>query len=559
MKVMNHFFLKNCNDIYEELLRLLHKLKEKEDAEAVLSWIQIMADWAWRNHCGRYADGNIENIALEIGGNLEKLMNDRNSEGVASNLPKVLNEYRRKVLHIATTFYPVGGHPRIISNWIRNDPDSCHSLLLTNLAGYQIPTWLCTAVSKNGGALITFSSEASLLSKAWWLREIVQSSVDLIVLHHHPNDIVPIVAFASKQCPPVAVLNHADHVFWLGSSIADTVVNIRASGKRLAEKRRYAAQSFVLPIPLDSGPLTVTRGEARQHLNILDGQVMLLSIGSAYKYTPSDTHNFYKTAVKILNQNPAAHLYLIGVEWSEDVKYLGEAKHDRLHLLGVIENHYLYRIAADIYLESYPFGSLTALLEAALVGTCPVLALAPTSQVMASDDLALADIIGNATSEDSYIEKVESLIRIPDKREQIGNEIKERVIAYHSGQKWNGYLQEVYQYLRDKPHEPHRIPNSTCLETKDDLSLSGFHLALCGDRPRLLDVGRRAFPNITLKEIMKLFIVSLKMRHTKVSYTHLYRYWWRELFKLGILRSMRHQYIVSALLRKIPALRLPHA
>jgi len=198
-------------------------------------------------------------------------------------------------------------------------------------------------VQESGGNLISFPSEAPLLVKAWWLRKIAQSGFDFVILHHHPDDIVPTVAFATPECPPVAIMNHADHVFWLGNTVADRVIHFRDSGKELGERRRFARDNTLLPCPLLPPDPRFTRVQARRQMNIPEGQVVLLSIGTAYKYMPLQTHNFFKTAVKILSRNPNAHLYLIGVPWYQRKRYLSDAKHERFHFLGYIDNPSFYQ------------------------------------------------------------------------------------------------------------------------------------------------------------------------------------------------------------------------
>jgi hypothetical protein len=79
---------------------------------------------------------------------------------------------------------------------------------------------LSAEIEKSGGQVIILPLKASLLERAFWLRQALQSSIDLVMLH--PGiDIVPLVAMATADCPPVAIVNHADHLFWIGCSIAE--------------------------------------------------------------------------------------------------------------------------------------------------------------------------------------------------------------------------------------------------------------------------------------------------------------------------------------------------
>jgi hypothetical protein len=45
---------------------------------------------------------------------------------------------------------------------------------------------------------------------------------DLIMLHMHAQDVLPVYALsAGYYGPPVALFDHSDHTFWIGSSIVD--------------------------------------------------------------------------------------------------------------------------------------------------------------------------------------------------------------------------------------------------------------------------------------------------------------------------------------------------
>jgi hypothetical protein len=492
---MNDAFLGKCGRIYDRFVAQLIDFEKRADADSLLSYIQMAAKFAWLMPTGRYADGQIENRALKIGQDTKDFINGSPSS-FSLNLPK--GETRRKVLHVATSVHNVGGHTKLIANWISNDPDSCHSLLITGGSASQredrIPRWLRRAVSDNGGRLVVLP-RSGLLSKAFSLRAAVQRDVDMVILHHHPDDVVPVVAFATDRCPPVAILNQAHHVFWLGSSIADAVIEIWPSGQPLSQTRRFVRHSLFLPIPL-SAPPQVSRSKARLELGIPEGQVAMLTIGSAPKYTPTDTHNFYRVATMLLEQHPKAHLYLVGVTWDDCAEYLNYRQHERLHLLGIIEDPSLQRAAADLYLEGFPICSETALLESTLLGCCPVLSFAPSSRLLTCVDVALTGLVENAVNEEEYIEKVSHLIRDKTERERIANQAGATVGSFHCGPEWRSSLQTVYGYLERAKHCPNYIPNATFLATDDDASLSKVSARLhdpeelCSQMSRLACVRR---------------------------------------------------------------------
>src|SRR5437016_4559302 len=186
-----------------------------------------------------------------MGRDLENLARRGVNRHVDFEPPVLGRDSRRNVLHIATGALAFGGHTRTIKNWITADSDSRHSLLLTyQTEDFPVPSWVRDAVWNQGGELIVLPPSAPLLSKALWTREVWQSGADLVVLHIHQHDVVPVIAFAVDEGPPVALLNHADHVFFLGISVSDCIINLRPIGEQWTRGRRYASRNTVLPIPL---------------------------------------------------------------------------------------------------------------------------------------------------------------------------------------------------------------------------------------------------------------------------------------------------------------------
>ncbi len=460
------------NNAYEYLVSKIPITRRPTCVEAVLGNIQKAAQFAVESHTGRFADGSIENVALQIGVDLESVTT-ANQDFL---LPFAHHESRRRILHVATAVFEIGGHTRMLHHWIRKDLSSCHSIVLLNQDNEVIPQWLSEAVRDSGGTIIALPPEARICQKATWLREIAKQNVDLAIMHHFGSDIVPIVAFAVPECPPVAILNHADHLFWMGSSVADMVINLRTAGAKYTENRRFVSCNHILPIPLKDPADEIPREAARRILGIAENQVVLLSIGRAEKYQPSGPYDFVATANKILDQQPNAHLYVVGESITGIARHLRCAPHKHLHFIGAVEDPSLYRIAADIYLESFPFGSQTALLEAALGGLPVVPAYAPLFPLLVANDDALKDILRNPRDEQEYINQVERLIRQPEHRATLGTTLRNALLVDHVGEGWLNRLTELYKETDRLLHNPQPIPKSPCYMTDADISLSEWHV-----------------------------------------------------------------------------------
>jgi glycosyltransferase involved in cell wall biosynthesis len=465
-------FLRANSEAYEYLVEKILAIDRSTDVEGVLRHIERAAQFAVESYPGRLADGAIENLALQIGAEL-----DTSAVGKQSfSLPPAPYAGRRRILQVVTAVSDIGGHTRMLHYWIGKDRSSCHSLVLLNQGKAPIPRWLSEAVRTSGGTVIVFPPESPLCQKAVWLREIARQKIDLVIVHHFGSDSVPTIAFSVPECPPVAVLNHADHLFWMGSSVADMVINLRSAGAAYTRTRRFVSRNYTLPVPLIYRAAERSPAAARKALGIGQDQVVLLSIGRPEKYCPSGPYDFVATANKILERQLNAHMYVVGESLSGIIPHLRQKPHARLHFVGAVEDLSLYRAAADIYLESFPFGSQTALLESALSGLPVVPAYAPLFPLLVANDDALNDILVNPRDEQEYISRTERLIQQPEYRVSFGAALRTCLQGEHVGDGWLTRLAEMYKETDHLQHHPRPIPKSPCHMTDADINLSHWHV-----------------------------------------------------------------------------------
>lgn len=462
-------YLARNREAYEELVGFVRRLAGRVRPDLELGLIGQAAWFATVNHPGRFADDRIENRALALGADLERCA--RRQATPPARLTR--RPSRRHVLHVATEVAGVGGHTRTIRHWAELDRDSTHSLALTFQKYCEVPDWLRQAIARTGGQVVALPHAAPPTARALQLR-ILARDADVVISHHFTEDVVPVAAFAAPGGPPVGVINQSDHVFWLGPSVADTVINQRPIGRPLTERRRGARRSTVLPIPLEELP-AADRATARRQLGIAEDRVVLLSVGRANKYVPSATHDFYAAAGAVLAGHPQAEVYLVGVREDQARPYLDPATADRFHCVGEVEDPAVYRAAADVYLEGFPFGSQTAMLEAGQAGLAPVPAFAPLSPLLVTQDEAFDDLLSAAPSQAAYVAAVGDLIRSADRRRELGAECARRVRAAHTGEAWAARVHALYREMARLTHTPGPIGPVAAAEEPDDVGLSLFH------------------------------------------------------------------------------------
>ncbi|MGA2540434.1 MAG: hypothetical protein ABSG78_02600 [Verrucomicrobiota bacterium] len=439
--------------IYDRYIQEMACHQSAGNLEQAARWGRVAASHASGiGYFGILADPALEEMLLSIGRSLPAAPRDRPSS------PKTT------FLHVLTEAQPVGGHPRFCCRWIESDSTAHrHHVLLTSQT-QTIPDDLKHTVEHCGGRLTLLNPQLPLLERARQLREIACLQADAVILHVHMDDPLPILAFAVDNTPPVLLVNHADHVYWLGVSMADLVANIRPSGQELTRHCRGIEGSVCLPIPLkdtesrlgDRRRSIEQKELERDRLGIPQEAVVFLTIASAYKYTPLNNYGFISVAQRLLERCPEAWLIAVGPDCEGPWAAASAKSGGRLMALGVKEVVSPFHEAADVYLEGFPFGSLTALLEAGLSGLPCVGAPGTTPLPMRSDDLALDHLLTPASAED-YILEALRLAGDPQARSVEGERTQTAIREHHCGAGWLKHLASVYERIPKK----HKIGHGT--------------------------------------------------------------------------------------------------
>lgn len=436
--------------------------------ELALASATAAAEVAWFHHPGRFTSPKLERILHLVGRRLTPLARR------PSLRPRPAAGDVARVLHVLTEAYNLGGHTRLAWRWMAADGNRHHEIVLTSHSG-PVPEALVSAA--DGVHDLATVAGPSLAERAVALREIA-TGADVVVCHTHPHDAVAVAALAAPR-PPVVYVNHAGHVFWIGTGVADVVACTRESTARLAVTRRGIdpRRIAILPVPVDPLPPPCSTQEARRQLGLDPEAVVLLSVASAYKYEPLGDVGFRDLVVPALLSLPAAVCVVVGPEPLGPWKQAAFATGGRVIAAGRRANLALFYAAADVYLDSYPLCSTTAFLEGAAAGL-PVLTYQPHGREagpFAADDPALGEGLVVAHSEAEYRERLASLVLDETLRHRLGERAAEGVRLAHSGEGWLARLESVYSTASTIP--PARPPVADVAESSAwiDRALAALH------------------------------------------------------------------------------------
>jgi glycosyltransferase involved in cell wall biosynthesis len=386
---------------------------------------------------------------------------EANLRRVASQLPTPAQDTanhtfsrdkKPKCLHVLTEAHSAGGSTGMAIRWIRKDANKRHHSIVILSQETPLPKDIRDTVNISGGAVYVAEPQWSLVEKASWLRQLARAGASHVILHVAPNDVICGAAFGDEGGPPVLLVNHAAHAYWTGASIADLVVNCRGSflERSWTIKHRGISRYVTVPIPLDEGLLpespirqTGVRTEAREVLGLPHDSTVILTVGARFKYMPTDDLDFISVFEEILQAIPDAYLICVGFTLDERWRAASHRLSDRVRCLGVLSASALSIVhdAADLYVEGFPFGTTTALLEAVIHKLPAVLAPGLCPPPYASDGVALDATLTRWSTLEEYISHVLHLANDRQARNRLASDTFAAVRNHHAGEIWMRYME----------------------------------------------------------------------------------------------------------------------
>jgi hypothetical protein len=431
----------SLDDDFAQFAALLGKASELLDRgrhDSAAAYAQIAAQFAWLNPSGIFVSAELEALLTELAQEIPEESATR--AGTAD--PAI-------VLHVVTQAYRTGGSTQAVSCWIDQDLGRHHRVCLTRQLRAEVPDKISRALSTPDDLVRLDLLPGGLMRRAARLRAEA-AHADVVLLHCHPYDVVPVLAFAgTTSLPPVVNVNHADHVFWVGVGITNVLLNMRISGQELAIARRGVdpRRCVVMARPLRLAQRALPREEAKRALGLPEDAILVITAADKTKYQPVSGPSLLEMILPVFEQHRSAFLLAAGPaaegEWAN-----AEARtNGRIRALGVLSDVTALHLAADVYLDSFPFSSLTSLLEAGNLGSPSITYRGHPDDclVLGADTPGVDELMRCPADPEALRAELARMITDARWRVDLGERTRRMIIGTHTGQNWRRGIADVYR------------------------------------------------------------------------------------------------------------------
>ena len=286
---------------------------------------------------------------------------------------------RGSTVHLLTRAFSTGGHTRAVERWLESSEQSS-SIVLTR--SQELPESLAQAIG----------DREFLVVKGGPLRRIRKvadyvSNFELAISHIHPFDVDAVLALwiARRRGTRVAIFNHADHQFWVGSAVAEVVLEFRKFGSELSMGLRGVDKSMIVGLP------PIVASSKGSHVSDLSSKAtkskMLLCVGRNQKFAKiPGKPSLEEYLEKFLSENPEFKCTIVGPGRFSRVRKLKRKLGGQVTLLPRQPLSKVFELfsQATVGIDTFPMGGGTIARDMTSQGVPVVSLRCPTGSL---DDL----------------------------------------------------------------------------------------------------------------------------------------------------------------------------
>lgn len=437
----------------------------KKRLDDALYWLFVAGTIASEFHQGRWSDRKADRLIKQIASSL-----------FLGSPPKTkLSGYA----HLTSFLMDGGGHSKVLLSWssvIKRLNLGEQHLLSTELLDSQKVGPTDLRMLQSYVQTIALAGKDTLIQRVQFLVErLFEIGPKKIILHINPNDVAALCSASIIQQAmgtDLLYVDHADHGFAYGGSLADKIIENRTSAMHHAAHRRGVNSRKVGYVPpiLTQEP-TGMKGVRREDLGIPSDATVSLTITRGEKIRSDGHWDYGLTIQRILSSFPTHHHLLVGKLPPDVVRALESQfvskpeKRLRLHILDVRADVNSLISLSDFLIESFPIAGLLVRLQCFRQGK-PLVAIRNDKWAyLEGTDLLPSNYPFIAGNNQDVIDYTCLLIESKERRTEVEGLLKRFYFESFSNEQAKIYLETVlldkddpnYRvFPRPRGREPHR-------------------------------------------------------------------------------------------------------
>lgn len=396
---------------FRELKRSAKAHTTAGELETGLDYARVAAHFAWQNALG-WKDDELDESLVTIGEQIET---------------ETVQHDSVDVMFIASHVADAGGHSEALRLWSKMLEERSQALLLTQSMNSEAsaPTFL-EEISDRRVDCLSLDPAESYVRRIGRLKGMIESlDPDVVVLFIDPDDVVAVAGMADASSERrICFFNHADHVFWIGRSIIDRLIEFRPSGGAVSEELRNIEPSTVVPLTTDISPVEADKST----FDIPTEATLSVSIGSYYKTCLSNEWDYWGAIKELLRENPSMHHLFVTnppERIEQDLPSDSDVR-DRIFVRGPIADLTQVYSVGDVLLETFPMPGGMVQVEA-MASCLPVVAFTHPEFPWFSEIGLLPEAYDyRFSTEEQLVDVATKLVRNKKERNEVGETLRER-------------------------------------------------------------------------------------------------------------------------------------
>jgi glycosyltransferase involved in cell wall biosynthesis len=422
--------LRRRRAVYETCRARAFEHLEQARLDDALFWFSAAGVVGWNYHFGEWRDAEIDRALADVAGALHEKLPVQAAD----------REPRGRVTHLTSSVVDGGGHTEVILAWcdlLKRYENAEQSLVSSEwINSREHGRNNLGALSETVDAYHLCPKALSPTEKVLWLYErLLKAGPATLILHVNPNDVLALCAALMLRRSTGARLvffNHADHVFSLGMTLAERVIEYRRAGALYSMGHRGIEPERLYIVPLGCRPRASSK-VSRAELGVPDNCTVSITVAAYYKLVPDEGWNFGRAIYELLSAEPGHYHLMVGHGSQAVVRdIMGHFKtapaevRSRLVWLGRRTDIDALLEATDFLIESFPLAG-GALRTDAMRARLPVVSITNTRWPLITETGAFPeDYPLIATSNEEVVRFGRLLISDASLRSLYGRQLAER-------------------------------------------------------------------------------------------------------------------------------------